>query len=395
MTDRDYMGLCELSVDSRIKGNLDFYIAAAKRAIEGRPDEPSGYHTLAMALAEHGDRPGALAAREMAVRRLPISRDLPQEQLHYYQQCVFGLATSRLLAGDWSEETWSLWESGRLGYSWTPAQGTKYWQGQPTRSLLVICEGGYGDLFLFSRYLPWLVSLQVGSVGLIVWPGCRNVRDWSALGVDVVYEVGDPIPSGVWEYSISIVSLPGIFKSKSEIGGVPQDRIDIDNREPEPDQPGGIPRIGFCWRSEENQTKRRIRSLTAADAVNIARVLSRNNNVYSLSPRGKDLASPAGGEFAHPMYLEYEPDRMSDWKSTIGYIASMDYVVTVDTAVAHLAGLIGVPTLCLLPVNSDWKWLTSTDRSLWYGPQFRLFRNADPLAWETGRIIDAISEMMS
>lgn len=391
MTDEAYMQFCEVSVAARVKGDFDLSISCAKQAIFSRPNEPSGYHTLAMVLAESGDRQGALSAREQAVRLLPASGGLNPDQLHYYQQCVFGLATSRLLAGDWSQETWNLWETGRLGYSWTPAQGTAYWQGQNTRGLLVICEGGYGDLFLFSRYLELLrrpdLSPPIGCLGLVVWPGCRNVRDWFALGVDTVYEVGDPIPSGVWEHSISIMSLPGIFKSRPEIGCVPEDCLhaycgDL-----------GDHRIGFCWRSEENQTKRRIRSLAVDDASEIASGL--NAKVFSLSPCGKDLNPSATASFLHPDNLEYEPDRMRDWNATILYIISMDLVVTVDTAVAHLAGMIGVPTLCLLPVNSDWKWLTGTDRSIWYGPQLRLFRNADPLAWETGKIIDTVSEMLA
>jgi hypothetical protein len=67
-------------------------------------------------------------------------------------------------------------------------------------------------------------------------------------------------------------------------------------------------------------------------------------------------------------------------------------VVTVDTAVAHLAGLLNVPTLLILPLNSDWKWQLTGDTTPWY-PSVRLFRNRQALSWERDRIVAAAVAM--
>jgi ADP-heptose:LPS heptosyltransferase len=59
----------------------------------------------------------------------------------------------------------------------------------------------------------------------------------------------------------------------------------------------------------------------------------------------------------------------------------MDLVITVDTALAHLAGALGVPTLVLLPFTPDWRWMLGRDDSPWY-PSMRLCRQAAPGDWE-------------
>ncbi len=80
---------------------------------------------------------------------------------------------------------------------------------------------------------------------------------------------------------------------------------------------------------------------------------------------------------------------MKSWHDTTRFIAGMDFVVTVDTAVAHLAGLLGVPTLILVPLCADWKFATGQHL---YGPHVKIFRNTK-FEWEVDRICAAIKEM--
>ena len=62
-------------------------------------------------------------------------------------------------------------------------------------------------------------------------------------------------------------------------------------------------------------------------------------------------------------------------------IANLDLVITVDTAMGHLAGALGKPVWIMLPKASDWRWMLERSDSPWY-PTARLFRQKTPGAWE-------------
>jgi len=66
-------------------------------------------------------------------------------------------------------------------------------------------------------------------------------------------------------------------------------------------------------------------------------------------------------------------NRFEDFMDAAAVMKNLDLVVTVDTAVAHLAGALGVPVWVLLPFAPDWRWLLEREDSPWY-PTMRLFR---------------------
>ena len=81
----------------------------------------------------------------------------------------------------------------------------------------------------------------------------------------------------------------------------------------------------------------------------------------------------------HPLAI-LDPGPLQDFADTAALIARLDLVITVDTAVAHLAGALGRPVWMLSRADGCWRWLTGRDDSPWY-PSMRLYRQAQPLVW--------------
>ena len=71
---------------------------------------------------------------------------------------------------------------------------------------------------------------------------------------------------------------------------------------------------------------------------------------------------------------------LTDFAATAAVLADVDLVITVDTAVAHLAGAMGKPTCLLLPHVADWRWMTGRSDTPWY-PSLGLFRQPSPGDW--------------
>jgi ADP-heptose:LPS heptosyltransferase len=87
---------------------------------------------------------------------------------------------------------------------------------------------------------------------------------------------------------------------------------------------------------------------------------------------------------------------LTDFGETAALIANLDLVITVDTAIAHLAGAMGRPVWILLPKASDWRWLLDRSDSPWY-PTARLFRQSTPGEWNPviAEVASALSQELA
>jgi ADP-heptose:LPS heptosyltransferase len=82
---------------------------------------------------------------------------------------------------------------------------------------------------------------------------------------------------------------------------------------------------------------------------------------------------------------------ITDFQDTAAFIEGLDLVITVDTAVLHLAGAIGKPTYAMIPFNPDWRWGIDGNKTIWY-PSVTMFRQEEVGNWDT--VIQNIAEAL-
>lgn len=446
MTDQEFLVQLQLSIDLRAAGDLQHALRSADELALIRPDQAATWHNLAQCQTEYGRFSSALnsskRATEIIFSNKPDGEALSKEE----KDVLFGHSCALLRFGDWNWSSWFFWEVGRKGISWSPLPGCKHWLGamgasdlpaieQPER-LLIQCEGGYGDVFLFLRWLPGLKQWSgSGKLGVMVWPELgRDIIDWASLGVDEVLHIGEEFKIGDWTHSTSMMSLPSVHgvTKVQDIPETPSARTIFKDFQPSTALPTNyFKRVGFCWRSEESGSPRKIRSLPQKVAEEIAEELEQSDPkivIRSLSPMGKDLYPQQQQQQPEPAvdqtgavsavsavgvdstlsiqppptaaWMQYGGQYMTDWRETARYILSMDFVITVDTAVAHLTGLLGVPALLLLPVASDWKWGIVRDYMLrsnikWYDSSaIQTYFQDSPFSWEVNGIVRKVIERL-
>ncbi len=137
-------------------------------------------------------------------------------------------------------------------------------------------------------------------------------------------------------------------------------------------------RVGLVWKGNPQFENDAERSIHAPDLL---APLGSVPDVRCIS-----LQKGAGEEEAeHPpagLPLIHLGSQIQDFADAAAIIASLDLVICVDTAIAHLAGALGRPCWVLLPdYKTDWRWLTGRSDSPWYPGTMRLFRQPEMGNW--------------
>jgi tetratricopeptide (TPR) repeat protein len=140
-------------------------------------------------------------------------------------------------------------------------------------------------------------------------------------------------------------------------------------------EPGDL-RVGLVWAGQATHQKDRDRSLSLNDFAALGEQPRVRFYSLQVGPAGVQASSPPAG-----MNLVDWTGELDDFADTAAVVCQLDLVISVDTAVCHLAGAMGKPVWVLLPYQPDWRWLLDREDSPWY-PTARLFRQPRPGDWE-------------
>ncbi len=357
-------------------GQPEAAIESFRQALALRPDVPDIHNNLGKAYQDLGRLQAAMASFRDA-----LAVQAEDAKAHW------NIALLRLLSGDL--------ERGFAGYEWRwPLRISRprdfpqpAWDGAgfAGRRLLLHAEQGFGDSIQFIRYLPRVAAL--GGEVIVECPAAL-VRLFESLpGVAEVVAHGSILPA--FDLHAPLMSLGRLFGTTLETIpaavpylAAPAARFAL------PVPAGTRLKVGIAWAGRPDHKNDRNRScpvehfLTLAERPGVA--------LYSLQKgeRAGDIAAAAADGRVHDL-----GPRLADFADTAAAIAGLDLVISVDTAVAHLAGALGRPLWVALAFMPDWRWLLERADSPWY-PTARLFRQHRRGDWADvfARIAAALDE---
>ena len=350
------------------QGDLGAAVACYRRAIEIDPNYFDAYNNLGNGLRALGDLAESVSCYEKALELKPGN---PQMHLNR--------ALAWLQMGDfdrgWPEYEWRL-KCNEYTIRAVPPQPR--WDGAPLegRTILLYADHGLGDTIQFIRYAP-LVRERGGRVVVQCQQSIAGLVATSA-GIDQVVVEGSPLP----EFAVyaPLMSLPMIFGTT--LASVPAcvpyltgDAKVTNAIRAELGRTGAF-RIGVAWQGNPRHRRDRERSFRLSKLETIARIPG--VELFSLQGIfGLDQLSEVEGRFA----IHSLGERLTDFMEIAAVMQSLDLVVVPDTALAHLAGAVGVPVWVALAFAPDWRWLDERTDSPWY-PSMRLFRQNQWGDWD-------------
>lgn len=299
------------------------------------------------------------------------------------------LAFTLLLAGRLREgwDAYALRWNGRMQHpAWWRAG--REWPGPSApiagQAVAVHAEQGRGDILQFVRYLARLQDLGA-QVRCTVPADLVPLLQASFAGVQWLPPGQDPAA----HWNIALMDLPGRFGTTLQDvpGHVPYLRAPAAARERWRArlQPwAGGRKVGLNWCGSPTQVNNRNRSMHLSALLPLARLPGLCFFSLQKEKPGEWTDAP----------LDALVDLTASWQDfgdSAALVEQLDLVITVDSAVAHLAAALGKPVWILLAPNADWRWLLERADSPWY-PTARLFRRAfgEPRAAQVERVQQAL-----
>ena len=350
-----------------------------RRALALRPDTPLAQKNLATLLRDRGQVDASIGEFLRLLERHPD-----------YADAHFGLAFSLLLQGDfsagWPEYEWR-WQSSNSPEAMRRFDKPR-WEGQDIagRTVLAYSEQGIGDAIQFVRHVPLMAAL--GARVILQCPASLTNLLATVEGVAEVVATDREVAG--YDYHCALMSLPGVFGTRPDTipAHIPYLFVPPTAFVSGPDAfPADRRKVGIVWAGSATHINNRRRSCPREAVLPLARLPG--IALYSLQKSDGAAAEP-WPEGSGVIDLT---DRLGDFADTAALIERLDLVLTVDTAVAHLAGALGKPVWVMLPQAPDWRWLLGRDDSPWY-PTMRLFRQQAPGDWDgvMARVRAALAE---
>jgi Tfp pilus assembly protein PilF len=381
------LGMC-----LRSAGRTADAISALDRALTLDAGNPEALVTRAAALSDAA----RYEAAEASLRALLVAHP-DHAQAHALLAHVM-LLNGRFAEG-WDEYQWR-W---RLPNAETlPPLAIPQWDGSPApgRLLLLRSEQALGDQIMLASCVPD-VAARVGEVWLECDPRLVTLFAGSFPGMRVFPRAdrGSGVPAASSrqpDLQIPLGDLPRMFRRRMADfphrgGYLRADPERVARWRARLAASGARPHIGISWRGGARATRQPLRSIPAAEW---APVLSRARASFvSLQYGAVEDELDALRALPGRPTVRHFPEAIADYAETAALVTALDLVVSVQTAVVHLAGALGRPTWVLVSAAPEWRYMAGGERMPWYD-SVRLLRQQHlrdwaPVMTEVARRLDS------
>jgi tetratricopeptide (TPR) repeat protein len=385
-------------------GRPDEAIEYCQKAVEHNPHDANMYYNLGIVFQEKGQLDEAITCYQKALQIDPHDAGIynnlafalqenrrPHEAMPYYQKALqlnpdyatahWNLSLAFLLTGNfregWKEYEWR-WETQYLISSRRQFR-QPLWDGSDIkgRTILLHAEQGFGDTIQFIRYAP-LVAERGAQVIVECQKELASLLQ-SVEGIAKVVVRGEELPE--FDVQCPLLSLPLAIDTTLETipAIVPYMAADAGltkTWKAKISQDNSKMKIGFAWAGNPGFKQNRYRNMPLELFLPLTQIP--DVAFYSLQKGGEaeEAKNPPGGM----RLFDYTEDIL-DFSDTASFIKNLDLIISVDTAIAHLAGALGKPVWTLLPFSPEWRWLLNREDCPWY-PTMRLFRQPALGNWE-------------
>jgi tetratricopeptide (TPR) repeat protein len=391
-------------------GRPEAALASYDRAIALRPDHADAWCNRGVALARLQRPSDALASHDRAIAINPehaeahcnrgvvlVGLQRHAEALEDYDRVIalrpedaeaYWNRSHCLLALGQFDAGWRLfeWRKRLGGFGGQPAFRQPVWLGQDGlvgKTLFIHWEQGFGDTLQFCRYAGLARARGARVVVSVQDPLRRGV---ASLGRDIEVIGSGAVPAE-FDWHCPMMSLPLAFGTTLETipRMTPYLAADAAAVAAWRGRLAGLCglRVGICWAGNSRPDQPAAHAIDQRRSIGLARLapLADVAGVHLVSLQKGEAAGEAAG-VPTGLALHDWTEGLRDFEDTAALIEALDLVITVDTAVAHLAGALGKRVWVLNRFDACWRWLVGRDDSPWY-PTARLFRQAAPGEWDS------------
>jgi tetratricopeptide (TPR) repeat protein len=297
-------------------------------------------------------------------KSLELLKQLPQDN-----RTKFNLGWYELTQGN-IKRGFELIENGRVIKCWGSNRQAPIdqWDGslEEGKHLLVLSEGGCGDEIIFLRFL--LSLAKTARMNITFQPSQQMYDVFKRIPeIKIVDEIKD---YDCFDYWAPLMALPYLMKIE-KMHGLPYLKANPEyvKKWEQIIKTTGKKRIGIRWQGGRLYEYHQRRTLPVGDLYDVIRD---TGDIFSLQ-KDSDEPAPEGA-------IDLE-DKLETWEDTIAVISLMDMVITSCTAVAHIAGALGINTIVIVPVLSYFTWAVPGIKTDWYD-SVQILRQIDPSNWD-------------